>query len=279
MRRKCAGLVAGLVAFFAFYWRISRAEVVARCGQGYLEMIDGYRVLHLKGTPYEMGYQQGTLLNDDCTSLFKYLFEGKLKEAKIEYLGVKVPVQQAISAIFAVQRPNIPERFIEEMQGLADALHIDAQTVFAANSIPEFFHCSGFALLGEVTQAGTLLHGRVLDYGVDWKLQEYPVLVIAQPEGRIPFVNVTYAGFIGSVSGMNNQQVSIGEMGGGGQGKWAGSPMAFLVPGARRSKFIGRSDQDFRDEQADLRVLLRGCRRQKQLSRRARWKCRPVYGG
>jgi isopenicillin-N N-acyltransferase-like protein len=229
MRRKFAGLVAGLVAFFLFIGGVSRAEVVARCGQGYLETIDGYRVLHLKGTPYEMGYQQGTLLNDDCTSLFKYLFEGKLKEAKIEYLGVKVPVQQAISAIFAVQRPNIPERYIEEMQGLADALHIDAQTVFAANSIPEFFHCSGFALLSEVTQAGTLLHGRVLDYGVDWKLQEHPVLVIAQPEGRLPFVNVTYAGFIGSVSGMNNQQVSIGEMGGGGQGKWAGSPMAFLV--------------------------------------------------
>ena len=55
------------------------------------------------------------------------------------------------------------------------------------------------------------------------------MLVVAQPDGRIPFVNVTYAGFIGSVTGMNNRQVSIGEMGGSGQGKWAGSPMAFLV--------------------------------------------------
>ena len=106
---------------------------------------------------------------------------------------------------------------------------MDEQLVFTANSIPEFFHCSGFALLGEVTQPGTLLHGRVLDYGVDWQLQDHAVLVVAQPEGRIPFVNVTFAGFIGSVSGMNNQQVSIGEMGGSGQGKWAGSPMAFLV--------------------------------------------------
>ena len=133
---------------------VSQAEIVARCGQGYLETIDGYRVLHLKGTPYEMGYQQGTLLNDDCKSLFTYLFDGKLKEKKIEYLGIQVPVKQAVAAIFAAQRPNIPERYIEEMQGIADALHIDAQTVFAANSIPEFFHCSGFALLGEITQTG-----------------------------------------------------------------------------------------------------------------------------
>jgi isopenicillin-N N-acyltransferase-like protein len=229
MNRKCAGLVGCFFTFFLIMGGVSRAEIVARCGQGYLETIDGYRVLHLKGTPYEMGFQQGTLLNDDCKSLFTYLFDGKLKEKKIEYLGIQVPVKQAVAAIFAVQRPNIPERYIEEMQGIADALHIDAQTVFAANSIPEFFHCSGFALLGEITQHGTLLHGRVLDYGVDWKLQEHAVLVVAQPEGRIPFVNVTFAGFIGSVSGMNNQQVSIGEMGGSGQGKWAGSPMAFLV--------------------------------------------------
>ncbi len=229
MNRKSAGLIGCFVTLILLLSGIARAEVVARCGQGYLETIDGYRVLHLKGTPYEMGYQQGTLLNKECKSLLEYLFHGELKETKIEYLGVKVPIQQAIAAIFAVQRPNIPERYIEEMQGLADALHMDAQTVFVANSIPEFFHCSGFALLAEITQPGTLLHGRVLDYGVDWKLQDHAVLVVAQPDGRIPFVNVTFAGFIGSVSGMNNQQVSIGEMGGGGQGKWAGSPMAFLV--------------------------------------------------
>src|SRR3954452_33644 len=229
MYRRFTVLLGCLITLLLLSNSASRAEVVARCGQGFLENIAGYRVLHLKRKPYEMGYQQGTLLSDACKSLFQYLFEGKLKETKIEYLGVKLPIKQAIAAIFAMQKPYIPQRYIEEMQGMADALHMDAQTVFLANSIPEFFHCSGFALLGEVTQPGTLLHGRVLDYGVDWKLQEHAVLVVAQPEGRIPFANVTFAGFIGSVSGMNNQQVSIGEMGGGGQGKWAGSPMAFLV--------------------------------------------------
>src|SRR5207249_3254688 len=41
--------------------------------------------------------------------------------------------------------------------------------------------------------------------------------------------NVTYAGFIGSVTGMNARRVSIGEMGGRGLGHWAGVPMSFLV--------------------------------------------------
>jgi hypothetical protein len=53
--------------------------------------------------------------------------------------------------------------------------------------------------------------------------------MVAEPSGHIPFVNVTYAGFIGSVTGMNAKQVSIGEMGGRGLGHWAGVPMAVLV--------------------------------------------------
>jgi hypothetical protein len=98
-----------------------------------------------------------------------------------------------------------------------------------ANFIPEMFHCSGFAVMNTATKDGTLYHGRVLDYAIDWRLQEHAVIIVAEPEGGIPFVNVTYAGFIGSVTGMNARHVSIGEMGGGGIGHWEGVPMAFLV--------------------------------------------------
>jgi hypothetical protein len=54
-------------------------------------------------------------------------------------------------------------------------------------------------------------------------------LTVAKPRGKIPFVNVTYAGFIGSVTGMNAERISIGEMGGRGTGHWDGVPMALLV--------------------------------------------------
>src|SRR5262245_60531369 len=137
MARKYVAMIGSLVTLLLFISGSARADVVARCGQGYLETIDGYRVLHLKGTPYELGYQQGKLLADDCKTLFTTLFDGKLKETKIEFLGVKLPIQQAITSIFAMQRANIPDRYIEEMRGLADAVGIDEQLVFTANSIPE----------------------------------------------------------------------------------------------------------------------------------------------
>ena len=58
------------------------------------------------------------------------------------------------------------------------------------------------------------------------RIAEYSVGLM----GRTPdYMNVTFAGFFGSVTGMNARRVSIGEMGGGGLGQWRGVPMALLV--------------------------------------------------
>ncbi|HVJ82383.1 MAG TPA: C45 family peptidase [Planctomycetia bacterium] len=207
----------------------TQGELIARCGQGYLEKVDGHLVLHVKGTPYEMGYQHGTLLKDRIKSMVHYIFEVKGQDDRLEFAGVKLKPKELVKAINAHQQSYIPDRFKEEMQGIADATGIPVADVYAANGIPELFHCSGFALLAETTVDKTVLHGRVLDYAVDWKLQEHPVAMIGEPDGRIPFINVTYAGFIGSVTGMNQETVSLGEMGGAGMFLWQGTPMAFLM--------------------------------------------------
>src|SRR5262249_1651923 len=154
----------------------------------------------------------------------------KAKQATFELKGMKLlDPKRVIQGIVAQQRKYIPERFFEEMRGIADGAGVDVQDVITANFIPELFHCSGFAIAGSATKNGTLYHGRILDYGCDWRLQDHAVLVVAEPYGRIPFVNVTYAGFIGSVTGMNAERISIGEMGGRGMGHWDGVPMALLV--------------------------------------------------
>ncbi len=216
----------------------ARAEsrTLARCGEGFLEEVDGYRVLHVKGTPYEMGYQHGALLKEHITELVRFLFDVKAKEfsedlqVDVGTFGLLKPdAKGLIKIITQIQKKHVPDRFFEEMRGLADGSGVSYDEIVMANFIPELFHCSGFAISGKATSDGTLYHGRVLDYGCDWRLQEHAVLVIASPEGKIPFVNVTYSGFVGSVTGMNAQQVAIGEMGGAGLGKWDGTPMALLL--------------------------------------------------
>jgi hypothetical protein len=210
----------------------ARAETktLARCGAGFLEEVEGYRVLHVVGDPYEMGYQQGALLRDDIRANVRFLFDVKAKEMKVEVAGIKLlDARRVISGIINEERRHIPPRFFEEMRGIADGSGVDVDEIVIANFIPELFHCSGFALSGSATKDGTLYHGRILDYGCDWRLQEHAVLTIGQPRGRIPFVNVTYAGFVGSVTGMNAERISIGEMGGRGLGHWDGTPMPLLV--------------------------------------------------
>jgi isopenicillin-N N-acyltransferase like protein len=221
----CLAALAGLVQAAH-----GQARTLARCGAGFLEEVDGSRVLHVKGEPYEMGYQQGALLRDDIRECVRFLFEVKAKEANIEIGGVKLlDPKRVIRGIVAQQRKHVPDRFFEEMRGVADGAALDVEDIVIANFIPELFHCSGFALSNTATKDGTLYHGRILDYGCDWRLQEHAILTVAEPRGRIPFVNVTYAGFIGSVTGMNAERISIGEMGGRGAGHWDGTPMTFLV--------------------------------------------------
>lgn len=204
------------------------AQTVARCGQGWLERIDGYPVLHLKGSPYEMGYQQGALLRESIRQNMHNLLVVKGDES-IKLGFVSVRPRTVIESITLIQRSFVPQKYFDEMEGVAAGAEVKPRDVIAANFIPELFHCSGFAIMNSATSDGTLYHGRVLDYAIDWGLQEHAVVVVAEPDGGHPFVNVTYAGFIGSVTGMNAQSVSVGEMGGKGLGHWAGVPMSLLV--------------------------------------------------
>lgn len=223
------------------------AQTVARCGRGWLEKIDGYPVLHLKGAPYEMGYQQGALLKESILKNMDNILVQKA-EQKIQVGFLKLKPRDAIEAIVNIQRPFVPAKFFDEMEGVAAGAGIKTKDVVAANFIPELFHCSGFAVMNSATKDGTLYHGRVLDYAIDWGLQEHAVVVVAEPDGAIPFVNVTYGGFIGSVTGMNAEHVSVGEMGGGGLGHWAGVPMSFLVREVlERGKDLDTAIAIFRD--------------------------------
>lgn len=200
-----------------------------RCGEGWLEYQGDLPILHLKGTHWEMGFQHGALLKQHVRDNMHRLLHVEADKTLVELGPLKVKPRQAIEFILSVQHRHVPQKYFDEMAGVAAGAGLDADEIRVANFIPEMFHCSGFAVMNSATQDGTLYHGRVLDYATGWGLQEHACIIVAEPEGGIPFVNVSYAGFIGSVTGMNAQHVSIGEMGGHGLGHWDGVPMALLV--------------------------------------------------
>src|SRR4051812_33934045 len=60
-------------------------------------------------------------------------------------------------------------------------------------------------------------------------LEQNAVVIVHQPDVGHAWVNISYAGFVGSVTAMNEKGISVGEMGGRGYGAWDGKPMAQLI--------------------------------------------------
>jgi isopenicillin-N N-acyltransferase like protein len=205
---------------------VAWSEIVAREGKGYLEVIDSQRVLHLKGTPYELGYQHGKLLDELARNNIMSIVDNQSEIGKSEEYQMYKMLRDGMHERLL---PHIPKAYIEEMKGLAEGCGLRYEDVLIANLFPEAFHCSGIALMGKATQGGELYHVRLLDYMTNVGLQDYAVLMIVEPEGANAFMNVSYAGSIGSITGMNEKQIAIGEMGGDGVGHWDGMPMSFLL--------------------------------------------------
>ena len=201
-------------------------RVVATEGKGRLEMIDGTRVLFLKGTPEEMGRQHGVLLKREIRDVVNRILYG---------VGVGSSFDKGrwfFGEIESAQRrlgPFIAPEYLQEMDAIASAAGVEQQEVRLANFFPELFHCSGFAVFGDATVGGRMYHGRVLDYLKGVGLEQNAVVMVFQPEKGNAWVNISYAGFVGSVTAMNDRHIAIGEMGGRGEGNWDGKPMAQLV--------------------------------------------------
>jgi len=193
---------------------------------GSLEWVDGLRVVTLHGTPEEIGRAHGELLGAEAA---------RCVDSVLHVVGTAETIRggtwfrRRLDDAARRLAPHIPEQHLRESRAMAEALHLDPGLVAVVNVFPELFHCSGFAVSGSATADGTLYHGRVLDYMTEIGLQDAAAAFVIAPVGRIPFVTIGYAGFTGSVSGMNAQGISLGEMGGRGEGQWDGVPMATLI--------------------------------------------------
>ncbi len=197
-----------------------------RVPHGELRWIDGQRVVLLHGTPAQIGRAHGMLLKAETERCI---------DSVLHMFGVAQTINSGrwfrheLEAAYQRLQPHIPPDHKTETIALAEAAGWAPELVQTVNVFPELFHCSGFAVFGKATQDGKLYHGRVLDYMTTIGLQDASTTFVIAVDGKIPFVTVGYGGFIGSVSGMNDRGVSLGEMGGRGEGQWDGVPMATLM--------------------------------------------------
>jgi len=202
-------------------------EIVAKGKLGWTD--DGrVRVLVCRGTPYEMGYQHGKLLREEVQTNIGFLYDQAVRKFRTDEL---------LAEIYERMRPYMPEEYVEEMHGLAHGARMPLHVIHYVHILPELGEWAGKKSLGKVlkqmmagdlattcsnlcaqsnaTADGNMYTVRILDWGMHRisKLHKYPLINIGIPDGEIPYANIGWVGFIGAVSGMNAQGITLGEMG------------------------------------------------------------------
>jgi isopenicillin-N N-acyltransferase like protein len=190
-------------------------------GSASLTEKEGSLILFVEGTPYERGYQHGVLLKDLIHKNIAHFIDNTSakQHPRTVLFNEKLP--------FIL--PFIPATILEELKGLSEGSSVPLQKILLLNLFPEMFHCSAIAVQGDATADKKLYHVRALDYNIGKNLQHTAVLIVAKPSNAFAYISVSYAGFVGSITGMNEKKIAIGEIGGAGYGHWEGLPMAFLI--------------------------------------------------
>jgi hypothetical protein len=204
------------------------------------------RVLYVKGNAYERGYQHGVLLRDGVADNLGYIYKQALRKFHFEEL---------FSEVYERMRPYIPQDYIDEMHGLAHGARVPLKLVHAIHILPSIGEwggrrniskvikkmirgdlgtsCSNVAVGKEATLDGSIYAVRILDWGMHRisKLHQYPLITIGVPDDGIPYCNIGWVGFLGAVSGMNAEGITLGEMGYGDppNEKLEGVPMPFML--------------------------------------------------
>lgn len=209
----------------------AKIEKVATTAHGRLEIAgqgdDKIHVLTLWGTPYEMGRAHGELLQNEIQSHVDNLIQNMVKKA-----GQPVAM---LDQVFEQTRPFVPQYYLQELQGLSDGSGVPLQDLIRANIIGEAgeWHCSLFGAWGEATAAdGHLYQLRALDYETGANIQKYPLIVVYAPDDGHIFANITWAGVVGCISGISEQQLAISEIGDDYHKEsdtFAGIPFMFLL--------------------------------------------------
>ncbi|MEW6200990.1 MAG: C45 family peptidase [bacterium] len=204
---------AALFSIAFFVSAIAVADVAATYNSGRLEMVEGVRVVYLSGTPHEIGVQHGALLKKEINFLIKYFFE--------ERGNIFGATPDALATAAKILERHIPEEYVEEMRGIAEGAGVGYEKILYSNIFLDVVsadwvgvkpNCSNFAVLGGVTRNGDVIHGRNLDWSSDKLLVLANTVFFITPAEGVPLASVSWPGMAGTLTGINAEQISMGEM-------------------------------------------------------------------
>lgn len=196
---------------------------------GTLSEIDGVPILRVWGTAEERGFAHGYLLADQTVQLLDgFLREGPLAGSAMDYESRTLPKlsrmkvdpehEAELRSILAGVQARLGS--LPQIPFLGRALQYE--DLLAVNCTGDLIRsgCSSFAAWGAITPDGQTIGGRNMDWPViPVMLDTMFVLVNVPPakDGKLGWASVTWPTFVGCLTGMNAEGVTVATHDAGGR--------------------------------------------------------------
>lgn len=204
--------------------RVRIGENYYGVGDNYLRLNEhGIWELYLEGTSYERGLAYGVLTRE---------LNNYQEEVFVESINTFVPpgffqnILKIFVAFFNSDIPKyIPEEYQRELYGISQTFSDQFDYIgpkysrilnyHAAHDLGHALNdysvvgCTSFAVRGDKSTDGQLLIGRNFDFYVGDDFAKNKILMVMKPATGYAFASVSWAGYMGVSSGLNNKGISV----------------------------------------------------------------------
>jgi hypothetical protein len=176
---------------------------------GWIEQRDNITILHLYGSSYDMGYQQGVQLKKEIQENVR---------ACLSFCDERGFPYQRLMELWDLMKPQLPQQYLDEMQGIADGSHVSFENISIFNfGLYSALNCASFAAWGPATSDGQLYHARSSDFPLTAQdpvtgiyLQENQLIIIRKPQNGYASFAPSFAGEVDCESGLNEKGIMVG---------------------------------------------------------------------
>ena len=160
-------------------------------------------VVHLIGTPYEIGLAHGTLLKREIIEANKPYFD-YYKQFLEEY-------SNQWSEMSKTFKKMIPQEYMEEMRGISDGAEIDFDKIFFLNALPTLSMADGCFAFAFKDNESKIITLRQIDISTNSPLSKKMILYIIKPQMGYGFAAILNPGWVSGETGINENGITVSE--------------------------------------------------------------------
>ena len=167
-----------------------------------VKTVNGLRILHLNGTHEENGLKTGKAFR----ARIQFINNGYMKT----FLKLTGGKENALVVARKFEE-FIPERFKEEMRGIATGAELPYDDILLLNCFMEVYKmgCTNHIAWGDMTKDNKLIHGRNIDFPDKDQGHLNMVILAYEIEGKEKVLSITWPGMVGILTGMNESKLCL----------------------------------------------------------------------